>query len=86
MRISATTVIKARGGSAHVYSRCEVDAENMEEVFHRLITDGAILVDRLETRIVGGHREIIGRSPVVIGLSGVVMLQPIDIELKDAGA
>jgi hypothetical protein len=83
MLVSVTTTIKTRDGTAHVWWPAEAPFETVEEIFESLVRDGAIIVERLETRVVDGQRRITGRSKVIGTLQGIALIQPLHIILAE---
>lgn len=86
MLISATTTVKTRDGTAHVWWPAETECGTVEEIFDRLIKDQALLLTRLETRVQNGNRVIVGRSKVILTIGGLALIQPLHLTLSEPGA
>ncbi len=81
--VALTTSIATKGGG-NVWYPCEVEGcETIEQIFARLHADHILLVNKLETHIIDGHRVIKGRIPVIVGVMGVVTITPNHLVLSE---
>jgi hypothetical protein len=79
MKIAVTTTIRTRSGEANVWWPAITEEPSIAAIYDIIVRDRAILVDKLETTIDNGRRIITGRVPTVIGINGVVMIQPLHL-------
>ncbi|ELT50975.1 hypothetical protein [Brucella intermedia] len=78
-----TTVIPSKSG--FVWFTIEVPEENIDDLHERMSDDGSLKCTRLTTVATGQNaRQIVSREEIIVGLSAIITVTPLHIELYDA--
>ena len=83
MIVSLTTTIGTKNGKNVWYPFEIIECASIDEVHDVLIRDHVVKGYKLETAVRDGERIILDRIPVIIGIFGVVAIQPIHLALTD---
>jgi hypothetical protein len=82
MIVSLTTTIGTKAGK-NVWYPFEVECTSIDDLHSVLIRDHVVKGAKLETVIRDGERIILERIPVIVGVFGIVTIQPIHLALSD---